>query len=525
MSSEAVAGAELQSSGGTEAVLNGAVAASGVPSARAAGDDGSLDRECESLTKNAPGGGQNATQDRSNGVITPPLPKGCVPLSHQVAGHMYGKGTSKAGLLQDGMGTVLKPGQNACRGKRERTFYHNVTRPDQSNPLYTSLRPFVPRFYGTFVSPEDPSLVYLKINDVTLRFRKPCVMDVKIGCKSYEDGVSLRKVELAKEKYPNLEKIGFQILGMRVYHPATDEFECRDKFYGRSLQGDNVIEGFARYLNVVDDVRIDVVPEFLKQMRRIERWFTNQKQLNFYSSSLLFVYEGAVTPSPSQPLTETVATPENDGLSNSQPVPNFVSYSQLKRVGPKSKQSASAVESLPPDSNVFPEQGEHPPEENGFVNRLPTYQESIAAKLGHKGGTGPVEGGLSNGAEGAISNGGQAEPQLLDINGRLTVSQMRERQRSLSNGQSDSPSQPEQPEGEPMTVADVHTDQFQPIEAADVSADQIDEEKESDSKLALVKMIDFTHVVDADRTDENYLFGLRNVIRYFEMLLNVYGTK
>ena len=64
-------------------------------------------------------------------------------------------------------------------------------------------------------------VVYLKIKDITARFRKPCIMDVKIGCKSYEDGVSLRKVELAKEKYPNLEKIGFQILGMRVRNDLT----------------------------------------------------------------------------------------------------------------------------------------------------------------------------------------------------------------------------------------------------------------------------------------------------------------
>ncbi|XP_022107177.1 inositol polyphosphate multikinase-like [Acanthaster planci] len=420
------------------------------------------------------------------------------------------------------MGTVLKPGQNACRGKRELAFYQNVTRPDQSNPLYTSLRPLVPGFYGTFVSPEDPSLVYLKIKDVTARFRKPCVMDVKIGCKSYEDGVSLRKVELAKEKYPNLEKIGFQILGMRVYHPATDEFECRDKFYGRSLQGDNVIEGFARYLNVVDDVRIDVVPEFLKQIRRIERWFTNQKQLHFYSSSLLFVYEGAVTPASAQSVVETPTAQENDGISSSPP--NFVSYSQLKRVSPKSKQSASAPEGLPSNSSAFLEQEEHLPVENGFINRLPTYQESIAAKFGGRGGAGPVEGGLSNGVEWGDNNGVQTEPRLLDINGRLTVSQMRERQGSLSqsNSQFDLPSPLKQEEELPLKA---NTDTLPSEEAASAATNQIEEEKESESKLALVKMIDFTHVVEADRTDENYLFGLKNVIRYFEMLRNVYGNK
>ena len=42
---------------------------------------------------------------------------GCVPLSHQVAGHMYGK--DKGGILQHPDGTVLKQLQPPPRGPRE----------------------------------------------------------------------------------------------------------------------------------------------------------------------------------------------------------------------------------------------------------------------------------------------------------------------------------------------------------------------------------------------------------------------
>ena len=34
---------------------------------------------------------------RADEVVTPPLPKGCTPLIHQVAGHIHGKGKTKAG--------------------------------------------------------------------------------------------------------------------------------------------------------------------------------------------------------------------------------------------------------------------------------------------------------------------------------------------------------------------------------------------------------------------------------------------
>ncbi|MGH0161547.1 UNVERIFIED_CONTAM: hypothetical protein FKN15_072300, partial [Acipenser sinensis] len=50
---------------------------------------------------------------------------GCVPLSHQVAGHKYG--IDKVGILQHPDGTVLKQLQPPPRGPRELQFYSMVT--------------------------------------------------------------------------------------------------------------------------------------------------------------------------------------------------------------------------------------------------------------------------------------------------------------------------------------------------------------------------------------------------------------
>ena len=51
------------------------------------------------------------------------LPLNCHPLSHQVAGHFFGKGKTKIGLLQTGDGLVLKPVQSPPRGEREHNFF------------------------------------------------------------------------------------------------------------------------------------------------------------------------------------------------------------------------------------------------------------------------------------------------------------------------------------------------------------------------------------------------------------------
>ena len=59
-------------------------------------------------------------------------------------------------------------------------------------------------------------MVYLRIDDVTKNFRKPCIIDVKMGLQSYEEGAPPEKVKAALVKYPYLKSVGFQILGMRV---------------------------------------------------------------------------------------------------------------------------------------------------------------------------------------------------------------------------------------------------------------------------------------------------------------------
>lgn len=61
----------------------------------------------------------------------------------------------------------------------------------------------------------DPEL-YLKLEDVTSHFNRPCIMDVKLGQRSYDPFASQEKREQQIRKYPLMEEIGFLILGMRV---------------------------------------------------------------------------------------------------------------------------------------------------------------------------------------------------------------------------------------------------------------------------------------------------------------------
>ncbi|KAM4670064.1 inositol polyphosphate multikinase isoform 2-T2 [Amazona ochrocephala] len=259
---------------------------------------------------------------------------GCVPLSHQVAGHMYGKDKGdvcrSAGcqdvkyhytgsyiilqccspwclcceasgqmfecILQHPDGTVLKQLQPPPRGPREQEFYNKVYDSDCCDSVLLELREYLPKYFGVWSPPTAPNDTYLKLEDVTRKFKKPCIMDVKIGQKSYDPYASAEKIQQQVSKYPLMEEIGFLVLGMRVYHVSSDSYETQNQHYGRSLTKETVKDGISKFFHSGYCLRKDVIAASIQKVEKILEWFEGQKQLNFYASSLLFVYEGSCQP-------------------------------------------------------------------------------------------------------------------------------------------------------------------------------------------------------------------------------------
>jgi len=48
------------------------------------------------------------------------------------------------------------------------------------------------------------------------RFQRPCIMDVKVGRRVWDDYADSNKIDKEKRKYPLQEVIGFRVTGMRV---------------------------------------------------------------------------------------------------------------------------------------------------------------------------------------------------------------------------------------------------------------------------------------------------------------------
>ncbi|KAB0358491.1 hypothetical protein FD754_002647 [Muntiacus muntjak] len=213
---------------------------------------------------------------------------GCVPLSHQVADHMYGK--DKVGILQHPDGTVLKQLQLPPRGPRELEFYNMVSEvfaADCTDDVLLELRKYLPKYYGIWSPPTAPNNLYLKLEDVTHKFNKPCIMDVKIGRKSYDPFASSEKIQQQVSKYPLMEEIGFLVFGMRVYHVHSDSYETKNQHYGISLIRETLKDGVSRFFHNGFCLRRDAIAASIQKIEKILQWFESQKQLNFYASSTL----------------------------------------------------------------------------------------------------------------------------------------------------------------------------------------------------------------------------------------------
>lgn len=261
----------------------------------------------------------------------------------------------------------------------------------------------------------------------------------------------------------------------------------------------------ARYLNVEEDFRADVLVELLLQLEQIKNWFESQQKYQFFSSSLLFVYEGDIT-SLNGNNGEGGITLFNGSVDRNEvnrggggdSSPHLVSYSKLAVSDSESIIAASRDLSKMTDNSGDGPVGSVVEMDQGVPlsggrpeTHLPSYRESknIVTK--------ETEGKVTTcDVQSAIL------PSYQESNdrGRLTVAQMRERQERLGHILPTTPVDPTT-NGTPACVNGTSTTQRPPC-------------------LAEVKMIDFTHVVSCNTTDENYLVGLRNLIQQFRVLLD-----
>lgn len=210
----------------------------------------------------------------------------------QVAGH--GSWDKSQAILTNKDGCILKPIQPPPRGDREVEFYQNVT--TSTDPELAQFVKFIPQFYGTCTKKDGK---FMMIENLTKGMVKPCIVDIKVGAKTYGPDASEDKKAKSDAAYSGTKiPFGFSVLGMSVYKgEKKEEFKVLNKDFGKQLTKDNIGDFIDTYFDGANksDQITEVKQIFVKKLKEIQQFYSKQKQFHIYGSSLLFVYDAQAT--------------------------------------------------------------------------------------------------------------------------------------------------------------------------------------------------------------------------------------
>jgi 1D-myo-inositol-tetrakisphosphate 5-kinase/inositol-polyphosphate multikinase len=209
------------------------------------------------------------------------------PFPWQLGG-FHSKEATDAFLLYDDK--LLKPQQSGKKGKMEEAFYQHIQH--VNSPLKT----LSPSFYGivTVRRENGKETDYLQLEDVTRGYRKPCIIDIKIGKHTWDEQAGPEKQESERIKVPVQDELGFRYVGAQIYDVNKQDFKTFKK-YGRS-KGDHTPVAYCELMVPLfpGEAGQKAIRPLLKQLDEILTYMKKQREYRIYASSLLFVYEGDV---------------------------------------------------------------------------------------------------------------------------------------------------------------------------------------------------------------------------------------
>ncbi|GAO47072.1 hypothetical protein G7K_1284-t1 [Saitoella complicata NRRL Y-17804] len=227
------------------------------------------------------------------------------PFESQVAGH--------EGLLEDDTGLLLiKP----CTKTEVRFYDESVNHPELREwmPAYMgSLQLGLPENVSREMIPEEASIPAIEddkggggrpnkkleqavvLENLTNGFKRPCVMDIKLGSRLWADDATPEKQARMEQVSRNTTSgvMGMRITGMRVWRAEQCSFEVFPKSYGKSLTALTLPAALRQFFSarLLPTQTPLILSRFVEDVELIIAAL-NEEELRMFSCSLLFIYEG-----------------------------------------------------------------------------------------------------------------------------------------------------------------------------------------------------------------------------------------
>jgi len=208
----------------------------------------------------------------------------------QVGGH--GAWDKSQAMQVSREGLVLKPVQEGARGERELEFFRTLAA--TTDPAVARFREVTPGFHGV---EERAGQRFLCMENLTLGCKKPCIMDIKVGARTWGPDASPEKQESQDRSYAaTKEPFGFSVPGLSVHTgPDRQQVVTKGKEFGKQLNAENIDSMLELYLDREHHpaTAAALARIFKAKLDQVLKLFQSQTTFHFFASSLLFVYDGA----------------------------------------------------------------------------------------------------------------------------------------------------------------------------------------------------------------------------------------
>ncbi|CAL4106510.1 unnamed protein product, partial [Meganyctiphanes norvegica] len=134
----------------------------------------------------------------------------------------------------------------------------------------------------------------IMLENLTFKFRHPCVLDLKMGTRQYGDDApeSKRKSQTAKASNTTTVSLGVRLAGMQVYNREKKCYICKHKYEGRQLTDDGFKQTLWHFLHNGRRLRLDIAEIIVYKLEELRAIVTNLDSVRFFTSSLLILYDG-----------------------------------------------------------------------------------------------------------------------------------------------------------------------------------------------------------------------------------------
>ncbi|XP_055916476.1 uncharacterized protein LOC129949205 [Eupeodes corollae] len=217
------------------------------------------------------------------------LPPDLFLLESQVAGHTIESISQKYGMLRDKLGTfVFKPLSKPLYAEREITFYKQL----KEAQIHSKTQRFFPQYEGHLEMLVDgKKQLFIKLENLTHAMEKPCVMDIKVGRRTWDPLATENKIMMEEQKYQACKStIGLCIPGFQIYD-SNSECLKYGKDFGKNLNEKSFFDTLKMFLSVQNEFYKPLIKTILNQLYGLQKWFDTQTALNFFSSSILIAYD------------------------------------------------------------------------------------------------------------------------------------------------------------------------------------------------------------------------------------------